>query len=439
MSPPRQAVPTRCRPESRGSREPLGRAGPGTLGGKETWSCPLGAATWGVPMPTGQLAGRGRPRSGRGLGACAGLCLIHTGAGLPAKKLFSRSSSPRSCRTSRCCRSSGKECEASPGNAEVRPRAEPAAWTVLLCRALAGPAGVEQCPWPLLPRPRHPAPRPRSHGVQTPGVPAGRAAGWGLGTRRPAPLAACCLWDAVLRLACLRAEGWRQPCCCRTRLRGDCRPLPGEVVLGASLSALSQPPRAFTRPGDSGSAGSAWLLNRQQVASARRSASSAARCELTSDQGSQNGTCPVGGQASCCPHRAPLVLTIQQKVEALPRTTRGQWQTPSGRRLVCHTPPGPSVTRSHTWRSWGQGSPRGGVGGQDAPRSCPWGGVSRPGPGKGWEQVRLVPGPAEQGSPTDRCRRNSWCPQWARELGPGLEGRGLWVSGQERLGGPGRR
>lgn len=200
MSPPRQAVPTRCRPESRGSREPLGRAGPGTLGGKETWSCPLGAATWGVPMPTGQLAGRGRPRSGRGLGACAGLHLIHTGAGLPAKKRSSRSSSPRSCRTSRCCRSSGKECEASPGNTEVRSCAEPAAWTVLLCRALAGPAGVEQCPWPLLTRPRHPAPRPRSHGVQTPGVPAGRAAGWGLGPgdQRPSPPVVCgmrfCAW-----------------------------------------------------------------------------------------------------------------------------------------------------------------------------------------------------------------------------------------------------
>lgn len=196
--------------------------------------------------------------------------------------------------------------------------------------------------------PRPQASQPRRPDTRGPCRQGGRV---GPGARRPAPLAACCLWDAVLRLACLRAEGWRQPCCCRTRLRGDCRPLPGEVVLGASLSALSQPPRAFTRPGDSGSAGSAWLLNRQQVASARRSASSAARCELTSDQGSQNGTCPVGGQASCCPHRAPLVLTIQQKVEALPRTTRGQWQTPSGRRLVCHTPPGPSVTRSHTWRS----------------------------------------------------------------------------------------
>lgn len=43
------------------------------------------------------------------------------------------------------------------------------------------------------------------------------------------------------------------------------------------LAVCTQPaPRAFTRPGDSGSAGSAWLLNRQQVASARRSASSAA-------------------------------------------------------------------------------------------------------------------------------------------------------------------
>lgn len=127
-------------------------------------SCPPGQRhlCWAPPRPWGLLTWRGP-----GVEVSVSLVRVSPppcGVGtksvlsLSVNEAFSHSSSPRSCRTSRCCRSSGTGCGRSPGRRKVGEAVAQRLWgsahSVPSLRPVLAPTSGRWGPWGALAGPR---------------------------------------------------------------------------------------------------------------------------------------------------------------------------------------------------------------------------------------------------------------------------------------------